>query len=65
MRTCCPTCQTVFRVTSEQLRLRAGKVRCGQCRAVFNAIDNLADDAGDALPVTAPAARLSMALKTA
>ncbi|EXI74489.1 MAG: family finger-like domain protein [Candidatus Accumulibacter sp. SK-11] len=61
MRTCCPTCQTVFRVTSEQLRLRAGKVRCGQCRAVFNAIDNLADDAGDALPVTAPAAAAAAA----
>ncbi|HRL77103.1 MAG TPA: zinc-ribbon domain-containing protein, partial [Candidatus Accumulibacter phosphatis] len=50
----------MFRVTSEQLRLRAGKVRCGQCRAVFNAIDNLADDAGDALPVTAPAAAAAL-----
>lgn len=39
MRSRCPVCSTVFRVTSEQLRLRAGKVRCGHCQAVFNAID--------------------------
>ncbi|MBL8394170.1 MAG: zinc-ribbon domain-containing protein [Candidatus Accumulibacter sp.] len=44
MKTCCPSCQTIFRVSSEQLRVRAGKVRCGQCRAVFNAIDNLVDE---------------------
>lgn len=39
MRTRCPACGTVFRVTSEQLRLKAGKVRCGQCQTVFNAFD--------------------------
>ncbi len=44
MKTCCPSCQTIFRVTSEQIRARAGKVRCGQCRTVFNAIDSLLDD---------------------
>jgi predicted Zn finger-like uncharacterized protein len=37
MKTRCPECQTVFRVTPEQLKARAGKVRCGQCRTVFNA----------------------------
>jgi ribosomal protein L11 methyltransferase len=33
MLTCCPTCSTAFRVTPEQLKARAGKVRCGplQC----------------------------------
>lgn len=41
MRTRCPECDTVFRVTSEQLRLKAGKVRCGNCQAVFNAFDQL------------------------
>lgn len=41
MRTRCPDCSTVFRVTSEQLRLKLGKVRCGQCNAVFNAFDAL------------------------
>lgn len=39
MRTRCPGCNTVFRVTSEQLRLKAGKVRCGHCQVVFNAFD--------------------------
>jgi glycine hydroxymethyltransferase len=38
MRTACPLCSTVFRVTPEQLRVRAGKVRCGQCQGVFNAL---------------------------
>ncbi|MBN8454302.1 MAG: zinc-ribbon domain-containing protein [Candidatus Accumulibacter sp.] len=56
MRTCCPTCRTVFRVTPEQLRLRAGRVRCGQCRAVFNAIENLFDGDSLASSPTAPVA---------
>jgi predicted Zn finger-like uncharacterized protein len=44
MRTRCPVCTTVFRVTTEQLRLRAGKVRCGHCQAVFNAFDALVSE---------------------
>jgi predicted Zn finger-like uncharacterized protein len=40
-RTRCPECGTVFRVTSEQLRLKAGKVRCGSCHGIFNAFDQL------------------------
>jgi predicted Zn finger-like uncharacterized protein len=44
MKTRCPSCQTLFRVTPEQLRARAGRVRCGQCRTVFNALDGLCDD---------------------
>lgn len=44
MRTRCPACETVFRVTSEQLRQRAGKVRCGHCQFVFNAFDQLVPD---------------------
>ena len=43
MRTRCPECQTVFRVTPEQLKARAGKVRCGHCHAAFNALDSLLD----------------------
>lgn len=49
MRTRCPVCSTVFRVTSEQLRLRAGKVRCGNCQAVFNAFDQLVSEAPEPL----------------
>ena len=41
MLTCCPACETRFRVTPEQLKLRAGKVRCGKCQTVFNALDSL------------------------
>jgi len=33
----CPGCQTVFRVSEAQLALRDGQVRCGTCRAVFDA----------------------------
>ena len=33
----CPGCQTVFRVSEAQLALREGQVRCGNCRAVFDA----------------------------
>lgn len=34
----CPACATVFRVTAEQLAMREGQVRCGQCKAVFDGI---------------------------
>ncbi len=43
MLTRCPTCSTAFRVTPEQLKARAGKVRCGHCKAVFNALESLQD----------------------
>lgn len=32
----CPACKTVFRVTAQQLAIRAGQVRCGQCQTVFD-----------------------------
>ncbi len=54
MHTRCPTCSTVFRVTSEQLRLKAGKVRCGHCQTVFNAFDQFERAAhSDSTPVGA------------
>jgi predicted Zn finger-like uncharacterized protein len=37
----CPGCKTVFRVTDAQLALRAGQVRCGHCRTVFNGREEL------------------------
>ncbi len=37
MYTQCPKCQTVFRVTMEQLSAHQGTVRCGHCDNVFNA----------------------------
>lgn len=36
----CPGCGTVFRITRAQLALREGQVRCGHCRAVFDANDH-------------------------
>ncbi len=41
MQTRCPFCQTRFNVTPEQLKMYAGKVRCGHCRNVFNAFETL------------------------
>jgi predicted Zn finger-like uncharacterized protein len=38
LATRCPNCSALFRVGAEQLKLRAGMVRCGSCRQVFNAI---------------------------
>lgn len=35
----CPACETLFRVTPEQLEARGGRVRCGQCAHVFNALE--------------------------
>ena len=54
MRTRCPVCSTVFRVTSEQLRLKAGKVRCGHCQAVFNAFEEFLPDTPAAGGVSTP-----------
>jgi predicted Zn finger-like uncharacterized protein len=43
MQTRCPACHTVFRVTPLQLKAKQGKVRCGQCRHVFDALASLID----------------------
>ena len=44
MLTRCPHCETTFRVSPEHLKVRQGKVRCGQCREVFDALEGLADE---------------------
>lgn len=36
----CPSCLTQFRVSSGQLEVANGQVRCGSCLHVFNAIQN-------------------------
>jgi predicted Zn finger-like uncharacterized protein len=41
LATKCPQCDALFRVVADQLKLRGGLVRCGQCRAVFDAIGSL------------------------
>jgi len=50
MLTHCPSCATAFRVSAEQLKIKQGRVRCGQCRQVFNALTTLVDE-----PEPAPA----------
>lgn len=40
LHTQCPHCQTRFRVTEEQLEVAKGRVRCGSCMQIFNAIEN-------------------------
>ncbi|MEO8598710.1 MAG: DUF3426 domain-containing protein [bacterium] len=53
LATQCPHCHTTFRVAHDQLKLRAGMVRCGQCRQVFNGIAHLLPPAGE--QITGPA----------
>src|SRR5512133_2289177 len=33
----CPSCQTLFKVVPDQLRISEGWVRCGQCDEIFDA----------------------------
>ena len=66
LATKCPQCGSMFRVVADQLKLRGGLVRCGQCRTVFDAIGSLAyveettlpasRQAVDPIKETAPAA---------
>lgn len=46
MLTRCPACATTFRVRPEQLKAKLGRVRCGHCQSVFNALDSLIEEAG-------------------
>jgi predicted Zn finger-like uncharacterized protein len=45
--TTCRHCHARFRVTPDQLNLRQGQVRCGQCHAVFNGFEALERFPGD------------------
>jgi predicted Zn finger-like uncharacterized protein len=44
MLTQCPNCQTIFRVTSEILRVADGQVRCGRCQRQFDALARLIEE---------------------
>lgn len=39
--TCCPSCGTRFKVVADQLRISDGWVRCGHCKAIFDASAHL------------------------
>jgi len=44
MYTRCPHCAAVYPVSAGELRAAAGRVRCGTCGRVFQALEELADD---------------------
>lgn len=47
MYTECPECRSAFRLTVTVLRQAHGRVRCGRCGQVFDALDYLKDESGD------------------
>lgn len=53
MYTRCSHCKAIFRVTMKELTAAQGKLRCGECASVFNAMDSLStklpeqEDAGN------------------
>jgi predicted Zn finger-like uncharacterized protein len=49
----CPACRTAFRLVADQLRLRQGLVRCGQCDTVFDAREHLIEVPAPATASTA------------
>ena len=57
-RTTCGYCDSVFRLTTEQLDAKSGWAQCGVCGAAFNARTTLAAENGDPLPTeTEPLSR--------
>lgn len=42
LATRCPQCSTLFKVSTGQLQLQEGQVRCGHCENVFSGIEHLA-----------------------
>ena len=46
----CPHCQTSFKVVDDQLRVADGWVRCGQCKQVFDAFENMLEAGDSAKP---------------
>jgi predicted Zn finger-like uncharacterized protein len=60
MVTRCPACDTLYRVTPQQLQAHQGQVRCGRCLTVFDGFKVLV-----ALPETTPASGAGPAAGTA
>jgi predicted Zn finger-like uncharacterized protein len=65
LATRCAACGTTFRVVQDQLKVSEGRVRCGRCGEVFNAIEGLFDLEGTSGPIPlareAPAAEAALA----
>jgi predicted Zn finger-like uncharacterized protein len=60
----CPQCQTVFRLTAAQLKLRGGMVRCGRCQHAFQADQHLVERPAKNAAKPAGAARKRSPRKT-
>ena len=56
MQTRCPHCGTTFRIAAEQLKARQGRVRCGKCQGVFDALAALVTAEADEPVREAPVA---------
>lgn len=54
LATRCPHCHTVFRVVGDQLKLRDGLVRCGNCREVFDGRAYLCEPPNDEVGAPPP-----------
>ncbi len=50
METTCPECKSRFRLTERQLKQAYGKVRCGECGHVFDALTGLKNYEGELPP---------------
>ncbi|MCH7742674.1 MAG: DUF3426 domain-containing protein [Proteobacteria bacterium] len=46
--TCCPVCDTSFRVTPEQMEMASGAVRCGACLRIFQANEQKVEESATA-----------------
>ncbi|MCP4390467.1 MAG: hypothetical protein GY802_19385, partial [Gammaproteobacteria bacterium] len=47
METTCNQCNSRYRLTEKQLKQAYGKVRCGECGCVFNALQGLKNFEGE------------------
>jgi len=50
METSCPHCNSHYRVTDNQLQAALGRVKCGECGMVFNALQSLKSFDGELPP---------------
>lgn len=50
LETTCDQCKSRFRITEQQLKQAYGKVCCGECGCVFNALSSLRSHAGEPPP---------------
>ncbi len=47
MQTTCPHCGSIFRLSADHLESARGKVRCGECQQIFNALLSLENFTGE------------------